>query len=264
MRWRGCKFRLQDAQREKIEAVSAFLRGRESLPKVPSRPIWSRPRRGIRPAAFRMNESSDVDPCCPAPCHPLPLRSSRPSRPAGHPAAAGAAFAHAGAVLLVEDSAGKRTSSTGSRTRSAIISPVSSSPSQPREFRIEVDLLADMTVYNPFDFFVEEAARGWPFQYEEPLKTDLSAYLGAEPAGPLLTRYLEGSRPQRDPYGGLPRRPQPDARSSRSLSGPAWSRAFRRRTEPCRTARAPAATPPGCWSRSCASSASPPASSPAI
>lgn len=64
-------------------------------------------------------------------------------------------------------------------------------PEEATEFRIEVDLLADMTVYNPFDFFVEEAAEAWPFQYEEPLKTDLSAYLGAEPAGPLLTRYLE-------------------------------------------------------------------------
>ena len=32
-------------------------------------------------------------------------------------------------------------------------------PEPVREFKIEVDLVADMTVYNPFDFFVEESAR---------------------------------------------------------------------------------------------------------
>jgi transglutaminase-like putative cysteine protease len=30
------------------------------------------------------------------------------------------------------------------------------------EFKIEVDLVADMTVYNPFDFFIEEEAESWP------------------------------------------------------------------------------------------------------
>ncbi|UIJ72329.1 DUF2126 domain-containing protein [Aurantimonas sp. HBX-1] len=63
-------------------------------------------------------------------------------------------------------------------------------PEPATEFRIEVDLVADMTVYNPFDFFVEEAAEAWPFTYEEPLRTDLTAYLGAEPAGPELQRFL--------------------------------------------------------------------------
>ncbi|MCB8839053.1 DUF2126 domain-containing protein [Aurantimonas sp. VKM B-3413] len=63
-------------------------------------------------------------------------------------------------------------------------------PEPATEFRVEVDLLADMTVYNPFDFFVEEMAQSWPFTYEEPLRTDLSAYLGAEAAGPRLEAFL--------------------------------------------------------------------------
>ncbi|MEF2070527.1 DUF2126 domain-containing protein [Consotaella aegiceratis] len=63
-------------------------------------------------------------------------------------------------------------------------------PEKTKEFKIEVDLLADMTVYNPFDFFVEEYATEWPFDYVEPLKSDLDPYLEREPAGPLLQAFL--------------------------------------------------------------------------
>ncbi|GLK68816.1 DUF2126 domain-containing protein [Hansschlegelia plantiphila] len=65
-------------------------------------------------------------------------------------------------------------------------------PEKTTEFKIEVDLLADMTVYNPFDFFVEESAAKWPFEYEETLKTDLKPYLETEPGGPLLDEFLAG------------------------------------------------------------------------
>ena len=63
-------------------------------------------------------------------------------------------------------------------------------PEPATEFKIEVDLTADMTVYNPFDFFVEEAAEAWPFEYEEPLKTDLQPYLKHEDGGPLLDTFV--------------------------------------------------------------------------
>ena len=38
-------------------------------------------------------------------------------------------------------------------------------PELVNELKIEVDVVADMTVYNPFDFFVEESAETWPFEY---------------------------------------------------------------------------------------------------
>lgn len=65
-------------------------------------------------------------------------------------------------------------------------------PEPVTELKIEVDLVADMTVYNPFDFFVEESGETWPFDYPEDLREDLSIYRKAEPAGPLLQQFLEG------------------------------------------------------------------------
>jgi uncharacterized protein (DUF2126 family)/transglutaminase-like putative cysteine protease len=64
-------------------------------------------------------------------------------------------------------------------------------PEPVTEFKIEVDLVADMTVYNPFDFFVEEEASRWPFDYPEDLVEDLSIYRKPEPAGPLLSAFMK-------------------------------------------------------------------------
>ncbi len=58
------------------------------------------------------------------------------------------------------------------------------------EFSIAVDFVADMQVINPFDFFVEPYAQQFPFEYPEPLRHDLAAFLEPEPAGPLLKAYV--------------------------------------------------------------------------
>ena len=64
-------------------------------------------------------------------------------------------------------------------------------PEPVREFRIEVDLVADMTVYNPFDFFVDEGARDWPFAYPAEIADDLVVYRKTDAPGPLLAAYLD-------------------------------------------------------------------------
>jgi len=63
-------------------------------------------------------------------------------------------------------------------------------PEPTREFRIEVDLVAEMAVVNPFDFFVEPAAQIWPFSYAPALAEDLSPYVQAEPGGEACEAYL--------------------------------------------------------------------------
>jgi uncharacterized protein (DUF2126 family) len=65
-------------------------------------------------------------------------------------------------------------------------------PERTTEFVIAVDLVADMQVINPFDFFVEPYAGRFPFEYPEELRTDLAAFLEPEPPGPLLKAFLSG------------------------------------------------------------------------
>lgn len=50
-------------------------------------------------------------------------------------------------------------------------------PEKIKEFKIEVDLLTEIRVFNPFDFFLEESAEEFPFVYEQSLKEELAPYL---------------------------------------------------------------------------------------
>ena len=59
-----------------------------------------------------------------------------------------------------------------------------------QQFSVEVDLIADMMVINPFDFFLEPYAERCPFQYEEPLRHELLPYLSTAEPGPRLREYL--------------------------------------------------------------------------
>lgn len=61
---------------------------------------------------------------------------------------------------------------------------------QARELAVTVDLVADMTVINPFDFFVETYAEKFPFAYPPQLARELSPFLEPDPAGRLLAAWL--------------------------------------------------------------------------
>ncbi|MBX9849128.1 MAG: transglutaminase family protein [Rhodocyclaceae bacterium] len=56
---------------------------------------------------------------------------------------------------------------------------------------VTVDLVADMTVINPFDFFVEEYAEHFPFAYPPLLLRELTPYLECDTPGPLFAAWLD-------------------------------------------------------------------------
>jgi uncharacterized protein (DUF2126 family)/transglutaminase-like putative cysteine protease len=63
-------------------------------------------------------------------------------------------------------------------------------PEKTDRFVVTVDLVADMAVINPFDFFIAEEAKDWPFAYEPDLRQELRPYLDPLPAGPRLKDFL--------------------------------------------------------------------------
>src|SRR3954462_8093986 len=65
-------------------------------------------------------------------------------------------------------------------------------PEKASELKIEVDFTAEMTVVNPFDFFVEPYASSFPFAWPDDLGNELAPYLAPAAPGPLLTGYLAG------------------------------------------------------------------------
>jgi uncharacterized protein (DUF2126 family) len=63
-------------------------------------------------------------------------------------------------------------------------------PEKTDRFEVVVDLVADMTVINPFDFFLDPTAETWPFAYDPSLAEEIAPFRKLEPAGPLLKAWL--------------------------------------------------------------------------
>jgi len=65
-------------------------------------------------------------------------------------------------------------------------------PEKVTELSIEVDLVAEMAVYNPFDFFLEPEAENVPFAYDPILGGELAPFRKTEDAGPELAAFITG------------------------------------------------------------------------
>jgi uncharacterized protein (DUF2126 family)/transglutaminase-like putative cysteine protease len=65
-------------------------------------------------------------------------------------------------------------------------------PDKTNEFVVEVDLTAELSPVNPFDFLLEPGYEDYPFVYARDLAIDLEPYLSVEPAGSLLQMFLDG------------------------------------------------------------------------
>ena len=67
-------------------------------------------------------------------------------------------------------------------------------PDKTDALRIEVDFVAEMSVFNPFDFFLEPYAEKFPFRYTDDELHQLAPYLVRQPATPRFAQYLDALR----------------------------------------------------------------------
>ena len=63
-------------------------------------------------------------------------------------------------------------------------------PDKVDRFVVRVDLVADMAVFNPFDFFVEPDAETFPFEYDAQTRGDLEPFLAEERGGARFEKWV--------------------------------------------------------------------------
>ena len=59
-----------------------------------------------------------------------------------------------------------------------------------QEMSLDVEIIANLSPINPFDFYTEDYASQWPFEYTAEQKLDLSPYLTAQETGPEIAQFL--------------------------------------------------------------------------
>ncbi|MBF0393880.1 MAG: transglutaminase family protein, partial [Alphaproteobacteria bacterium] len=82
-------------------------------------------------------------------------------------------------------------------------------PDKVEEFVVAVEVVADVSVINPFDFFLEPLAESFPFAYPPELDHELKPFRLCDEAGPLFDAYL----------AAIPRAPTPTSDFLVALNG---------------------------------------------
>ncbi len=87
-------------------------------------------------------------------------------------------------------------------------------PEKLKELGVEIELVVEMAVHNPFDFFLEDSAKSFPFAYEGALARDLAPFLETAELTPAFGAYLRSIQqdflpPGQTREGVLPSEPQP-------------------------------------------------------
>ncbi|MGD2111380.1 MAG: transglutaminase family protein, partial [Phycisphaerae bacterium] len=59
-----------------------------------------------------------------------------------------------------------------------------------RDLSVEIDLIADLTVINPFDFFLEPFAESFPFRYPKVLSREIAPFLRKQPAAASFKEFM--------------------------------------------------------------------------
>ena len=64
-------------------------------------------------------------------------------------------------------------------------------PEKASKLKFEIEVIIDMNAINPFDFFVEDSAQHFPFEYDELLLKELQPFLEVKESGPRLQAWVE-------------------------------------------------------------------------
>ena len=70
-------------------------------------------------------------------------------------------------------------------------------PKKTTAFKVTVDVVTEMAVFNPFDFFLEPSAEEVPFKYSDTVREELQSYLDKNHKTPLFKKYLASMDRQR-------------------------------------------------------------------